>query len=45
MNAITKRRLTAPRGLDCFNCEIYEKNITEEMKNEQHFKINKLEVS
>jgi len=26
-----KRKLTAPCGLDCFNCELYEDNITEEM--------------
>jgi hypothetical protein len=32
MTAVTKRSLTAPCGLDCFNCEIYEKNITEEFK-------------
>jgi hypothetical protein len=24
MNSVTKRSLTAPCGLDCFNCEIYE---------------------
>lgn len=24
--------LTAPCGIDCFNCEMFEKNITEEMK-------------
>jgi hypothetical protein len=41
MNAITKRRLTAPCGLDCFNCEIYEKNITEEMKKQFALKIRK----
>jgi len=28
-----KRQLTAPCGLDCFNCELYETNITEEMIN------------
>jgi len=26
----SKRALTAPCGLDCFNCEIYEDNLTEE---------------
>ena len=41
MNAITKRKLTAPCGLDCFNCEIYEKNITEEMKKQFALKIKK----
>ncbi len=32
MENVTKRELTAPCGLDCFNCEIYEKNITNEMR-------------
>ena len=41
MNSITKRSLTAPCGLDCFNCEIYEKNITEEMKEQFALKIQK----
>jgi hypothetical protein len=41
MNSVTKRRLTAPCGLDCFNCEIYEENITEEMKNQFSLKIQK----
>jgi len=41
MNSITKRRLTAPCGLDCFNCDIYEKNITEEMKKQFASKIKK----
>jgi hypothetical protein len=27
MNTDTKATLSIPRGLDCFNCEIYEKNI------------------
>lgn len=26
----TKKKLTAPCGLDCFNCEIYEDNLTKE---------------
>ena len=26
-----KKDLTAPCGLDCFNCELYEDNITEKM--------------
>lgn len=26
------RRMTAPCGLDCFNCQMHEKNITEEMR-------------
>jgi hypothetical protein len=41
MNTVTKRRLTAPCGLDCFNCEIYEGNITEEMKKQFALKIRK----
>jgi hypothetical protein len=41
MNAITKRRLSAPCGLDCFNCEIYEENITGEMKKQFALKIRK----
>jgi len=41
MNAITKRRLSAPCGLDCFNCEIYEENITGEMKEQFALKIRK----
>lgn len=28
----TKAELTAPCGLDCFNCLVYEENITEEIK-------------
>lgn len=32
MNSLTRKELTAPCGLDCFNCEIYEENITEEFK-------------
>ena len=28
-----KKHLTAPCGLDCFNCPAYEGNITEEYKN------------
>ena len=41
MNNGTKRSLTAPCGLDCFNCEIYEENITEEMKVQFALKIQK----
>ena len=41
MNSATKRSLTAPCGLDCFNCEIYEGNITEEMKKQFASKIKK----
>jgi hypothetical protein len=32
MNAISIRKLTAPCGLDCFNCEAHESNVTEEMR-------------
>ena len=41
MDSAAKRSLTAPCGLDCFNCEIYEKNITEEMKKQFASKIQK----
>jgi len=41
MNSVTKRHLTAPCGLDCFNCEIYEGNITEDMKKRFAEKIHK----
>ena len=27
-----KKALTAPCGLDCFNCEIYEDNLTSLLK-------------
>ncbi len=27
-----KKALTAPCGLDCFNCELYEENLTEKLK-------------
>jgi len=29
---MNKKRLTAPCGLDCFNCPTYEANITEDVK-------------
>ena len=41
MNSDIKRKLTAPCGLDCFNCEICEENITEEMKEQFASKIQK----
>ncbi len=25
-----KKALTAPCGLDCFNCELYEENLTDD---------------
>ena len=27
------KKLTAPCGIDCFNCEIYKDNITDELRN------------
>lgn len=33
-----KRALTAPRGIDCFNCEIYEDNLTNEFAEALHGK-------
>jgi hypothetical protein len=27
------KKMTAPCGLDCFNCQLFEQNITEETKN------------
>ncbi len=41
MDSVTKRHLTAPCGLDCFNCELYEGNITEDMKQQFAAKIQK----
>ena len=32
MDSIKLKELTAPCGLDCFNCEVYEENITEALK-------------
>lgn len=34
-----KRELTAPCGLDCFNCEIYEANLTDPMVEFIHTKM------
>lgn len=36
---ITKNELTAPCGLDCFNCEIYEENLTDQMAEFIHTKM------
>ena len=36
-----KAELTAPCGLDCFNCHLYEKVITEDMKNKFAAKVGK----
>jgi Protein of unknown function (DUF3795) len=33
-----KKALTAPCGLDCFNCHIYESNLTEELTELIHAK-------
>jgi len=35
-----KIRLTAPCGLDCFNCPVYEGNITEEVKKQVSDSLN-----
>ena len=42
-----KKKLTAPCGIDCFNCELYEKNITEKFKAmlSQKLKIDKQKIS
>jgi hypothetical protein len=42
-----KKALTAPCGLDCFNCEIYEDNLTNEIENLVHkkFGVSKEEIS
>jgi hypothetical protein len=34
-----KKSLTAPCGLDCFNCEIYEENLTDEIAELVHSKL------
>lgn len=34
-----QRELTAPCGLDCFNCELYEKNITDKLARLIHEKL------
>ena len=34
-----KKDLTAPCGLDCFNCELYEDNLTEEFSERIHSKM------
>jgi len=34
-----KKALTAPCGLDCFNCELYEENLTEELTDRIHVKM------
>lgn len=37
-----KKDLTAPCGLDCFNCELYEDNLTEELSERIHSKMGVL---
>ncbi len=34
-----KKALTAPCGLDCFNCELYEENLTSELADLIHSKM------
>ncbi len=34
-----KKVLTSPCGLDCFNCELYEENITDDLKKTIHSKM------
>ena len=34
-----KKALTAPCGLDCFNCELYEDNLTDELTERIHIKM------
>ena len=34
-----KKELTAPCGLDCFNCELYEKNLTDNLAGLIHDKL------
>ena len=34
-----KKTLTAPCGLDCFNCELYEDNLTSELSELIHSKM------
>lgn len=36
---IDKKSLTAPCGLDCFNCEMYESNLTDELMELIHTKL------
>jgi hypothetical protein len=35
-----KRSLTAPCGLDCFNCELYEKNLADKLRDLINEKLN-----
>jgi hypothetical protein len=37
-----KNALTAPCGLDCFNCELFEDNLTEELSQKIHSKMGVL---
>ena len=40
-----KVRLTAPCGLDCFNCPVYEGNITAEVKKQVSDVLNIMECN
>ncbi len=42
-----KKALTAPCGLDCFNCEIYEENLTDDFARLIHnkFAVSKEEIA
>jgi hypothetical protein len=40
MNALNTRKLTAPCGLDCFNCELYFDNVTDMMRKVVSAKFN-----
>ena len=42
-----KKTLTAPCGLDCFNCELYEENLTEDLAALIHDKlgVNKQDIT
>lgn len=35
-----KERIVAPCGIDCFNCELFEENVTEEFRERLHQSMN-----
>lgn len=37
---LNKKHLTAPCGLDCFACELFEENLTVNLKDIIHKKLN-----
>lgn len=43
---LNKRELTAPCGLDCFNCELFETNLTDDLAEmiHQRFNVPKAEI-